>query len=112
MLNEPIQVKQSDHVGRNVVDNFETAVRRAGETAGYIVAFSFARGSHEEAARARRADGLDIRLVTIKQLLSPDASTVAAGLATVTDLPLPPSRRANERPRADELVRSDRRNTA
>lgn len=37
----PIQVKQSDHVGRNVVDNFETAMRRAHHDTGYIVAFSF-----------------------------------------------------------------------
>ncbi|MGH3133123.1 MAG: DNA methyltransferase [Gaiellaceae bacterium] len=40
----PIQVKQSDHVGRNVVDNFETAIRRAGKHKGYILAFSFTRG--------------------------------------------------------------------
>jgi DNA modification methylase len=111
MLNEPIQVKQSDRIGRNVVDNFETAVRRSGMTAGYIVAFSFARGAIEEAARARRADGLDVRLVTIKQLLSPDAPSLVAGLATVADLPLPPSRRASERPSVDELIRSAR-NTA
>jgi hypothetical protein len=112
MLNEPIQVKQSDHVGRIVVDNFETAIRRSGMTAGHIVAFSFASGAIEEAARARRADGLEVRLVTIKQLLRPDASTIVAGLATVADLPLPPSRRASERPRADELIRSDTRDTA
>jgi SAM-dependent methyltransferase len=31
LVNDPIQVKQSDRVGRNVVDNFETAVRRAGK---------------------------------------------------------------------------------
>jgi DNA modification methylase len=112
MLNEPIQVKQSERVGRNVVDNFETAVRRAGATAGYIVAFSFAKGAIEEAARARRTEKIDIRLVTIKKLLSPDASNIVVGLATVTDLPLPPSRRANQRPDADELIRSDKLETA
>lgn len=26
----PIQVKQSDYIGRNVVDNFETAIQRKG----------------------------------------------------------------------------------
>jgi SAM-dependent methyltransferase len=52
MVNDPIQVKQSDHVGRNVVDNFETAVRRAGKDKGYVVAFSFTRGAYEEVARA------------------------------------------------------------
>ena len=30
----PIQVKQSDSVGRNVVDNFETAIRRTGKHKG------------------------------------------------------------------------------
>jgi hypothetical protein len=34
---EPVQVKQSEHVGRNVVDNFETAVRRDGDDSGYII---------------------------------------------------------------------------
>jgi hypothetical protein len=53
MVDNPIQVKQSDHVGRNVVDNFETAVQRAGKDKGYVVAFSFTRGAYEEVARAR-----------------------------------------------------------
>jgi hypothetical protein len=37
----PIQVKQSENVGRNVVDNFETAIRRINKKKGYIVAYSF-----------------------------------------------------------------------
>ena len=28
----PIQVKQSEHIGRNVVDNFETALQRDKKT--------------------------------------------------------------------------------
>ncbi|GAH09644.1 unnamed protein product, partial [marine sediment metagenome] len=40
----PIQVKQSEHIGRNVVDNFETYLRRAGKDKGYIIAFSFSKG--------------------------------------------------------------------
>jgi len=43
----PIQVKQSEHVGRNVVDNFETAIRRAKQDIGYIIAFSFGKGAYE-----------------------------------------------------------------
>jgi hypothetical protein len=53
----PIQVKRSDRVGRNVVDNFETAVERYGADKGYIVALSFTRGAYEEVARARAAKG-------------------------------------------------------
>ena len=45
----PIQVKQSESVGRNVVDNFETALRRYYKTTkkemvGYIVACQFYQG--------------------------------------------------------------------
>jgi len=64
----PVQVKQSERVGRNVVDNFETAVRREGKTAGYIIAFSFTKGAHEEAARTQQEDGLDIKLVSVNEI--------------------------------------------
>jgi restriction endonuclease len=72
MLRLPIQIKRSDGVGRNVVDNFQTAVRRHGAQGGFIVAFSFGRGAYEEAARAK-SDGLSITLVTVETLL--DAAT-------------------------------------
>ena len=65
----PIQVKQSERVGRNVVDNFETAIRRKRKKEGIIVAFSFTKGAYEEAKRAKLEDGLEIRLVTVKKLL-------------------------------------------
>ena len=65
----PVQVKQSEDVGRNVVDNFETAIRRAKKTKGTIVAISFGRGAHEEVARAKNQDGLDITLKTLKELM-------------------------------------------
>jgi len=63
-----IQVKQSEKVGRNVVDNFETALRRGKYEKGFIVAFSFTRGAHEEVARVK-AKGLDIKLVSVEDLL-------------------------------------------
>ncbi len=63
-----IQVKQSEHVGRNVVDNFETALKRAKYAKGYIVAFSFGKGACEEAARIKK-EGLDIHLVNVDDLL-------------------------------------------
>src|SRR3954453_12614487 len=65
---DPIQVKQSEHVGRNVVDNFETAMRRGKYDTGYVIAFSFTKGAVEEVARAR-ADGLSIKLVRVKEVL-------------------------------------------
>lgn len=63
-----VQVKQSDAVGRNVVDNFETALKRGDYTKGYIVAFSFSSGAHEEAARVKK-DGLEIKLINVSELL-------------------------------------------
>lgn len=62
-----IQVKQSDGIGRNVVDNFETALTRGKFKKGFIVAFGFTKGAHEEAARIK--EELDIRLVKVEDLL-------------------------------------------
>ncbi|HDZ26962.1 MAG TPA: site-specific DNA-methyltransferase [Candidatus Aminicenantes bacterium] len=63
-----IQVKQSEKVGRNVVDNFETALRRGKYKMGFIVAFSFTKGTHEETARVK-GKGLDIKLIRVEDLL-------------------------------------------
>jgi hypothetical protein len=71
LTRDPIQVKQSDSVGRNVVDNFETAVKRDRSISGWIVAFSFTRGAREEVARARWEEKLDIHLITVADLLKP-----------------------------------------
>jgi len=68
MYRNPIQVKQSEHIGRNVVDNFETYLRRAGKDKGYIIAFSFGKGAHEEVARVKK-EGLFIELLTVDKLL-------------------------------------------
>lgn len=70
LVHEPIQVKQSDAVGRNVVDNFKAAIQRVKKRKGWIVAFSFGRGAYEEAARMARADGIEIVLITVEELLS------------------------------------------
>jgi DNA modification methylase len=64
----PIQVKQSENVGRNVVDNFETAMQRVKQDMGYIIAFSFTRGAYEEVAEAKKR-GLFIELLPVDKLL-------------------------------------------
>jgi membrane protein implicated in regulation of membrane protease activity len=69
----PVQIKQSTKVSRPVVDAFETAMRRAGCTTGYIVAFGFTKGAYEEARRAA-SEGLTIKLITVDQLLPPASS--------------------------------------
>ena len=68
MAREPVQVKQSESVGRNVIDNFETAIRREHKASGYIVAFSFAKSAYEEAARVRSEENLDIKLVRVDEM--------------------------------------------
>ncbi|EOD64429.1 DNA methyltransferase [Amycolatopsis vancoresmycina] len=108
MVNHPIQVKRSDRVGRNVIDNFETAMRRGKHEVGYVVAFSFTRNAREEAARARWADGLEVRLITVKNLLEPRLDEKIPELASVSELPLPPSRSAAARPTPEDLIASDK----
>jgi len=73
MEHHPIQVKQSEGVGRNVVDNFETALRRyygsrTKDMKGYIVAFSFGKGAYEEVARVKK-EGIEIKLVTVQDII-------------------------------------------
>jgi DNA modification methylase len=67
----PIQIKKQDRVGRNTVDNFETALRRKGKDKGCIIGFSFTSNAHEEVARAKD-DEFDIRLVEVKELIRKD----------------------------------------
>lgn len=62
-----IQVKQSEGIGRNVVDNFETALTRGKFKKGFIVAFGFTKGAYEEAARIK--GDLDISLIKVEDLL-------------------------------------------
>lgn len=114
MHNYPVQVKQSDSVGRGVVDSFETALERAGAEQGYIIGFSFTRGAREECARVHRAKGLDIRLVPVSELLeqedvrTPQISDMfPEPPETFLDLPLPKARNRKARPTPEELIRSD-----
>lgn len=65
----PIQVKQSERVGRNVVDNFETAIERSGKHKGYLVAFSFSKGAVDEAARSKEVAKNAVVLVKVEDLL-------------------------------------------
>jgi DNA modification methylase len=65
----PIQVKQSDGIGRNVIDNFVSAMQRMKKDKGYIVAFSFGKGAIEEVARLKNEGKIDIILRTVQELL-------------------------------------------
>lgn len=76
----PIQVKRSDNIGRNVVDNFLSAVQRFDKKLfdkniaeqkpiGYIIAFTFGRGAIEEVARLKNKENQIIKLVTVEEII-------------------------------------------
>jgi DNA modification methylase len=78
--NTPIQVKRSDNIGRNVIDNFKSAVERydknlyaknqkAKNPIGYIIAFSFGKGAIEEIARLKNEDNIIIKLVKVDEII-------------------------------------------
>jgi len=78
--NTPIQIKRSDNIGRNVIDNFLSAVQRSdnqlfeknkaeGKTVGYIIAFSFGKGAIEEVARLRNKQHIIIELKKVSDIV-------------------------------------------
>ncbi|TAE04562.1 MAG: site-specific DNA-methyltransferase, partial [Bacteroidetes bacterium] len=78
--NQPIQVKRSDNVGRNVIDNFFSAVQRFDKTSfeknksenkpiGFIIAFSFGKGAVQEVARLKVEEQIIIELVTVESIV-------------------------------------------
>jgi cysteine synthase A len=76
MTDDPIQVKQSSSVGRNVVDNFETAVERAGKSKGYIVANE--RGAAVDSVGSRQDKLSNVPAIAD---LAPEAVITQLGLA-------------------------------
>jgi DNA modification methylase len=78
--NQPIQVKRSDQIGRNVVDNFFSAVQRydkaifeknkaEGKPIGFVIAFSFGKGAVQEVARLRNEENVIIGLVSVEEIV-------------------------------------------
>jgi len=78
--NTPIQAKRSDSIGRNVIDNFLSAVKRADKALtdknikakkpiGHIIAFSFGKGAIEEVARLKNNENVIIRLIRVDEIV-------------------------------------------
>lgn len=76
----PMQVKRSDNIGRNVIDNFKAACERfdktlfaqrkaAGQPVGVLIAFSFGKGAVQEVARLKNEENLTITLVTVDAIV-------------------------------------------
>ena len=115
MENLPVQVKQSERVGRAVIDSFETAIERTKKHKGYVIAFSFTRGAREEVARAKTAKGIEIELVSLARLLEGGVDRVTPQLEDLfpelpdsfLDLPLPKPASKQATPTIQDLLKSD-----
>jgi DNA modification methylase len=77
----PIQVKRSDNIGRNIIDNFKAACERydknlydankqANKPIGIIIAFSFGKGAIQEVARLKNEENIIIQLVTVDNIIA------------------------------------------
>ena len=64
-----IQVKQSKKIGRNVIDNFKSAIDRKKSKNGFILAWSFGKGAIQEVARLNREESYNIKLTEIESFI-------------------------------------------
>jgi hypothetical protein len=65
----PIQIKQSDNIGRNVIEKFASVMGRIKAKNGIIIAFSFADDAIRGIVRARINYRVEIKKVTVKELI-------------------------------------------
>ena len=66
-----IQVKRSDAIGRNPIDNLKSAMERFNKNLkhAYLIAFSFGSGAKQEVARLKREQDIEIRLVEVSKIV-------------------------------------------
>lgn len=113
----PVQVKQSERVGRPVIDEFETAVARTGMHKGYVIAFSFSRDAKIEAARVKaEKKGPEIELIEVKDLTEGPPDRVTPRLIEIfktmpspnfLDLPEPEPRPRSAMPSLRQLKQNE-----
>jgi restriction endonuclease Mrr len=65
----PIQVKQTDRVGRPDIDQFEAVMAREERQRGFFVAFGYSANAHAEAAAFHKKTGRIIKLITVQEVL-------------------------------------------
>jgi DNA modification methylase len=65
----PIQVKQSDKVGRPDIDQFEAVMAREERQRGFFVAFGYSSDAETECAAFHRKSGRIIKLITVQEIL-------------------------------------------
>lgn len=65
----PIQVKQTDKVGRPDIDAFEAVMEREDRQRGFFVAFGFSSDAESECARYHKQSGRIIKLISVRKIL-------------------------------------------
>jgi DNA modification methylase len=71
----PIQVKQTDKVGRPDIDKFEAVIMRENRTRGYFVGFDFTSDAYLEIGNFFKRSGREIIPLTVQQLLDQEFTT-------------------------------------
>jgi DNA modification methylase len=71
----PVQVKQRDKAGRPDIDSFEAVMIRENRQKGFVVAFDFTSDAVREVRRFRQAQGREIVLLTVRELLKMEAAS-------------------------------------
>jgi len=66
----PIQIKKSEQIGRNILDNFHSAILRQGKKKGFIIGLSFGMGAIKEAHRLKNSEDIEIILVTLQEVMN------------------------------------------
>jgi DNA modification methylase len=80
----PIQVKNTDKVGRPEIDKFESALRRDGRPAGFFIGWDFTKDSEKEIERLKRLDDpLIIIPVPVQRLIAEDFNNELLALMRV-----------------------------
>lgn len=65
----PIQVKQTEKVGRPDVDQFEAVMEREDRQRGFFVAFGYSSDAEQEVAQFHKRTGRIIKLITVQEIL-------------------------------------------
>jgi restriction endonuclease Mrr len=68
----PIQVKQTERVGRPDIDQFEAVMEREERQRGFFVAFSYSADAVSECAAYHKRSGRLIKLLTVQEILDGD----------------------------------------
>jgi len=66
----PIQIKKSEHIGRNVIDNFRAAMNRLDKKRGFVIGLSFTRGAIAEVSRLGTEEDIEVLLINLEEIMS------------------------------------------